>query len=157
MAESALTRAMQTMSGRLSWLLALGLLASPVLAITGMLLFAIYGNPAVPKATVVATLPDPGGRYIAVVEKVDNGMGFGQGMRYDEIHLVRRGDAISGHGDDSKTSIFYIGDAPAAPQVHWTDDRQLSVSYAGSVNSHAVTQPAMDGVVVTYHEQAPQR
>jgi hypothetical protein len=143
------------MSGRSSWLLAV--LALPVLAMVGMLFFAVYYDPAVPTATVVATLPNPGGTFIAVVEKVDNGMGFGQGMLYDEIHLLRHGEAVAGHGDESKTSIFYLGDAAAAPEVRWTDDQHLSVSYAEGPSEHAVTRPGMNGLVVTYHKQAPQR
>ena len=144
---------MQAMSGRTSWLLALGCVALPVLAIIGMLLFTIYGDPAVPTATVVATFPNPGGTFVAVVEKVDNGMGFGQGMLYDEIHLLRRGEAITDHGDASQTRIFYSGDAGVAPQLHWTDERHLSVSYAGIVDAPAAMRPGRGGVLVTYNKK----
>jgi hypothetical protein len=154
--ESALTRAMQAMSGRVSWLLALGILASPLLAIVGMLLYAIYSDPAVPLAAVIATRANPSGTFTAVVEQVDNGMGFGLGMQYDEIHLLRRGEAITDHGDASPSTIFYIGgDASAAPQVRWIDDRHLAVSYTQSMEvhaEHAVTRPVRDGLVVTYQK-----
>ncbi len=141
------------MSGRTSWLLALGVLALPVLAIVGMLLFTLYAHPVVPTATIVATLPNPGGTFTAVVEKVDNRMELGQGMLYDEIHLVRSGKAITAHGDDSENVIFYIGHAGSSPQVHWTDDSHLSVSYTESADFHAFTRPARDGLVVTYQKQ----
>lgn len=151
--ESALTRAMQAMSGRVSWLLALGVLALPVLAIVGMLLFTLYAHQVVPTATIVATLPNPGGTFTAVVEKVDNRMELGQGMLYDEIHLVRSGEAIAAHGDDSQTVIFHTGHAGSSPQVHWTDASHLSVSYTEGADFHAVTRPARDGLVVTYQKQ----
>lgn len=153
MAESALTRAMQAMSGRVSWLLALAMFALPVLAIVAVVLFAIHGESAVPVATVVATLPSPGGGYTAVVEKVDYPTELGPGIRYDEIHLLRRGEAITAHGDVSQTVIFSLGDAGAAPQVHWTDDRHLAVDYAEGGDSRAVMRPGKDGLVVTYHKQ----
>ena len=42
-------------------------------------------------------LPSPDGQSVAIVESVDNGLGFGQGMLYDEVHVGPTDHRTVGH------------------------------------------------------------
>ena len=69
-----------------------------------------------------------------VVERVDNGLGFGQGAVYDEIHVVRRGTPVLKHGDHSNTVLFYVmeeTDADNRATASWRGPRQLVITYDG--------------------------
>ena len=40
------------------------------------------------------------------MERVDNGLGFGQGAVYDEVHVQRARTAVTEHGDRSDSVVF---------------------------------------------------
>lgn len=84
-------------------------------------------DPVQPVARVLADVASPDGRWIATTEAVDNGLGFGQGMVYYEIHLHRPGQRIADHGDPEASSVFYIEAEGRAPRTRWRDATHLLV------------------------------
>lgn len=89
------------------------------------------GNDVIMKDTSQFISPD--GKWIATLEYFDNGMGFGMGADYYEIHLVKPVEKIRRHGEESPSSIFYIESAYQngdRPHVAWTGPRKLQVVYA---------------------------
>lgn len=120
------------------------------------LIVAMWSEPTVPVAQVRATVANPAGTWIALVETVDNRMGFGQGMLYDEVHLVRKGQAAGKHGDDG-TSVLFYHDAPAAANcrvaVTWTDDRHLAITYTSDHDTVPWVHQR-DGVTIAYTQSA---
>ena len=51
-------------------------------------------------------VPSPDNAVEAIVERVDNGLGFGQGAVYDEVHVQRARTAVTEHGDRSDSVVF---------------------------------------------------
>lgn len=87
------------------------------------------GRPIVGKSVDVSS---PDGNWIATLEVVDNGLGFGQGALYDEVHLRRPDETISTHGDRADSAVFYIdamGDSRLSPRLDWRDDTHLVIGY----------------------------
>jgi hypothetical protein len=85
-----------------------------------------------PIATEKSRLLSPDRASVAVLEGVDNGLGFGQGMYYDEIHVGPADLAISDHGDLDPSVVFYaeqVASTDSAPSLHWVDARHLVVTY----------------------------
>lgn len=83
----------------------------------------------------------PDKHWSAILETIDNGAGFGQGMVYYEIHLHRPGEKVADHGDQDDSSVFYIEkmDDARAPQLNWTDASHLSIAY--DTATRVKTQP----------------
>lgn len=155
MAETWLTRRMQAMSGATAWLSALGLwVALCVLLPVAAIVLSLWWGPVVPSAVVTATVPNPAGSMVAVAETVDNGMGFGQGRLYDEVHVLRRGESVTGHGTDSATVVYYIENDSShmPPALSWTDDRHLTIAWQG--DARPVLWPGAHAVVVRLEKQA---
>lgn len=70
----------------------------------------------------------------AIVERVDNGLGFGQGALYDEIHVQRAGSPLLEHGDPSDTVVLYVleeTDTDIRANAAWTGPRHLLITYDG--------------------------
>ena len=86
----------------------------------------------------------PSSSWEAVLEEVDNGLGFGLGRLYAEIHLVQQGDAIQAHGDAVPSVIFYYdaSDLPASkPTLRWVaSDRLLIESPKGAKPGKIIRQ-----------------
>jgi hypothetical protein len=79
-------------------------------------------------------LESPSRNWIATQETVDNGLGFGQGMLYDEVHIRAPKETISGHGDHAESAVFYIdatGASGEPPRLIWRDSTHLVISYDG--------------------------
>jgi hypothetical protein len=77
-------------------------------------------------------LASPNGHSIATLEEVDNGLGFGQGMLYDEVHIRRPNQTISDHGDSAESVVFYIessGNPGSRSTLEWRDDTHLVIGY----------------------------
>ena len=128
--------------------------------VKGMLVLLVIGGgaygayryaPGIMASVFVATLPkkegvthviesthgsSPDGKWEFTVERLDNGLGFGLGALYDEVHVHRAGSRNFGHGDGEKTSVFYIeatdryGEKPVA---RWTEARHLLITYAAGL------------------------
>lgn len=60
---------------------------------------------AEPLVRKVDDRPFPDRRWVATLEEVDNGAGFGIGMLYDEVHIHHPDETITYHIDD-KSVIF---------------------------------------------------
>ena len=81
--------------------------------------------------------PSPDGRWQARLEQIENGMGFGLGREYYEVHILKPGARATQHGDADHSVAFYIttesaaGDPSATtpPRVEWVDGRHLRIEY----------------------------
>jgi hypothetical protein len=79
-------------------------------------------------------LPSPDSRWIATLQHVDNGLGFGQGALYDEVHLSRSNAwrIFWRHGEPDKSVIFYVESANSpsdTTKLRWIDTRNLTIAY----------------------------
>jgi hypothetical protein len=77
-------------------------------------------------------LESPNRDWIATLETVDNGLGFGQGMLYDEVHIRRPDETVSSHGDRAESAVFYIdamGTPGDRPRLTWRDATHLIIGY----------------------------
>lgn len=86
------------------------------------------------KPIVISTsdVTSPDTRWVATLETVDNGLGFGLGRLYDEVHVRRPHDVISDHGDPDESVVFYIDsteNAGNAPRVTWSGATHLVIKY----------------------------
>jgi hypothetical protein len=75
-------------------------------------------------------IPSPDSHWEAIVEKVDNGLGFGQGAAFHEIHIQPVGSRVTYHGNESASVIFYVGIAAEPFIVEWTGERRLRVTHS---------------------------
>lgn len=85
-----------------------------------------------PIASTRLEVPSPDGKWLATLETVDNGMGFGQGMLYAEVHLHRPHEAITDHGDKEASCVFYIDsmkEGATDPVLRWRDASHLVIAY----------------------------
>ena len=76
--------------------------------------------------------PSPDNALDAIVERVDNGLGFGQGAVYDEIHVLIRGSSVLVHGDPSVSVVFYAQEEINVDNrvtAHWVSARHLVINY----------------------------
>lgn len=81
----------------------------------------------------VTEIVSPDNRWIATLELVDDGAGFGMGMLYDEIHIRRQGEQITRHLDWPNPAVFCT-DVMAAvnsvePKIKWADSTHLVIIY----------------------------
>jgi len=75
---------------------------------------------------------NPSGKLAVVLEEVDNGMGFGQGALYREVHIVNAGETPEAHGDPSKTVVFYAESTYGKGKdvtVEWLSEGNLRIRY----------------------------
>lgn len=111
--------------------IALGVALCVSLAFAG--LYAFHHSPGdQPMVGTHIDLASPDGNWIATLEEVDNGLGFGQGMLYDEVHIRRPNETISSHGDSAESAVFYIdamGKSSERPSLKWRDATHLVVAY----------------------------
>jgi len=76
--------------------------------------------------------PSPDNILDAIVERVDNGMGFGQGAVYNEIHVLMRGSSVLVHGDASVSVVFCAEEEINVDNrvtAHWVSARHLVINY----------------------------
>jgi hypothetical protein len=106
-------------------------------------------------------LASPNGRLIATLEEVDNGLGFGQGMSYDEVHIRPPNETISVHGDSAASVVFYTesrGNPDARPSLQWRDDTHLVIGYdrasnvSGSAGKHL---SSFHDIAIAYEPKPP--
>jgi hypothetical protein len=122
---------------------------------------AALGEPK-PSAGVNLEAPSPDGRWIATSETVDNGMGFGMGMVYYEVHVRRPNERIRAHGDADATTVFYIHTDGREPQLTWLDAHHLSIAHETRDDHGKVMEPgrhdAQHGDVrIVYRALPPQQ
>jgi hypothetical protein len=73
----------------------------------------------------------PDARWEVVLEQIDNGLGFGQGLLVNEIHVQPAGSRVTYHGNESVTCVFWVA-ASEPPTVEWIAPRRLVVTRFGS-------------------------
>jgi hypothetical protein len=97
------------------------------------LLLSLAGcDDGTPIVTEKSRLLSPDRMSVAVLEGVDNGLGFGQGMYYDEIHVGPADLSISDHGDPGSSVVFYAAQNASSdnpPTLQWLDAKHLVVTY----------------------------
>jgi len=109
-----------------------------------------------PIASTRLDVPSPDGKWLATLETVDNGMGFGQGTLYAEVHLRRPHEAITDHGDKVASSVFHIDlmkEGATDPVLRWRDATHLVIAYdsrPGSDGAPGKHVSAYRGVAIEY-------
>ncbi len=115
--------------GRFVIALGAALLLSFVIAV--VYAFHNDGQPIIVKHVDLAS---PNGNSIVTLEEVDNGLGFGHGMLYDEVHIRHSGEKISDHGDEDRSTVFYANSmgsqSEVRPQIKWIDSTHILISYS---------------------------
>jgi hypothetical protein len=78
----------------------------------------------------------PDGTFDAVVERLDTGVGFGQDLAFDEVHVVKRGAPVREHQDDSHSVVFRIWETEVEPRLSasWVGPKRLMITYDGRVD-----------------------
>lgn len=143
------------------FVIALGVVLCLSLALAGLYAFQYSddGRPIVGKHIDIAS---PNGHWIATLEEVDNGLGFGQGMLYDEVHVHRPNEAISSHGDSAESAVFYIdamGKSSESPSLTWRDAAHLVIGYDSKMSLSGRPGKSLSsfhGISIEY-ESKPQR
>ena len=78
----------------------------------------------------------PDGKTSALREQLDNGLGFGLGAIYEELHLVGPTEDPGNHGESSQTVAFYVNTSEysgPAIEVSWLSNTHLLVKYDKSL------------------------
>jgi hypothetical protein len=105
----------------------------------------------------VEDFSSPDHRLVATLEELDNGLGFGHGMLYDEIHIHRVDERVADHGDDDRSAIFYANSmgrqTDEKPKIKWIDSSHLLIVYSpgridGGTPGKAIKE--YDGIQITY-------
>jgi|GEM_PF-2716538 hypothetical protein len=131
-------------------------LTAGVIVLFAFLAFA-FRNDGKPIISVTSEILSPDKKWMVTEELIDNGLGFGQGMLYDEIHIRHPEDKISNHGKSDSSVVFYLdamGDDGKAPKIEWIDSNHLKISYEdlrhskGSKPGKSVTD--FNGIVIEY-------
>jgi hypothetical protein len=87
------------------------------------------GKPIILNA--VAT-PSPDSSWKATLEEVDNGMGFGLGALYEEVHLTKPDESPSSHGEPSHSAVFYVESTYGKGKgvsLKWLSSQRLQILY----------------------------
>ncbi len=104
--------------------------------------------------------PNPSGALVATVEVVHNGLGFGAGALYDEIHVSPSSQSSFRHGDPDSSVAFYAlstnDERGRPPEIKWEGDHHLRVFL------DPLTQPgrqlaSLEGVSIEYLVREKQR
>jgi len=123
---------------------------------------ALVGGKAEPMVGHVTRYPSPDLKWVATLEEVDNGLGFGQGMLYDEVHLQLANEKIVDHGDADSSAIFYADSMgkqdTLPPRLHWVNATHLVIAY--DLNRIESTRPGksirrLQGIEIVYQNDAP--
>jgi hypothetical protein len=94
------------------------------------ILFAACTDAPIPLSSQRIDSPDA--KRSAVVEELDNGLGFGLGALIHEIHVVGATDQVRTHGDASRSVVFYANttEYKGPPiTVKWLSRNRLHIAY----------------------------
>ncbi len=103
------------------------------------------------------SLSSPDGKWQATVESVDNGMGFGMGRLYNEVHLLPSGRVADNHGDPDPSCVFYIeseGVGKDFPTVRWVAPDRLEIEYT-DLNKPGKSLPRLGAIRIDYRTRKP--
>lgn len=97
-------------------------------------------------------IDSPDARRSAVVEELDNGLGFGLGALILEVHVVGAREQVRTHGEASRSTVFYanVSEYKGSPiTVHWLSNNRLRVTYGQTLTPGRRT-PHLGEVSVEY-------
>jgi hypothetical protein len=102
-----------------------------------------------PVVLASSTIPSPDGKLTATLERVDNGLGFGQGAVYDEVHVTYPWSPrfLWRHGNRDSSVVFYVESSYApgdAPRVRWQDSHHITIDYPQCHRPGRATQEYRD-------------
>lgn len=112
----------------------------------------------VPKVVGTKSIVSPSKQYVATVEVVDNGLGFGLGALYDEVHVTSATHWRYKHGDADETVAYYSESTygGAVPQVEWVGADRLRITI--DANSEPVRQlNSVSHVLIEYSKRLSSR
>lgn len=127
------------------------------LCILPLLALALGGCGGEPVVIRSQAFPSPDGAYTATLEEVDNGLGFGQGALYDEVHLTRQGESTGRHGDPGRSVGFYAESTyknGGAVKIEWLDRQHLRVKFGGEQRPGRISA-SLNGVAIEYRQTKP--
>lgn len=114
----------------------------------------LFQKDGIPNVIRSSRITSPNSQWDAVLDTVDNGLGFGMGLLYEEVHLERKGAVPLVHGDPGKTVIFYVEKADYDHNevtASWTDSSHLVIEYAGN-ETYGPRVPMLGNVSITFHQ-----
>jgi hypothetical protein len=81
-----------------------------------------------------SSVRSPDAKWEATLEKVDNGLGFGQGQAFFELHIQDLGATVVRRCQESVSCVFQIEEIShnEEPTIEWTGPRQVTVKYRSS-------------------------
>jgi hypothetical protein len=109
----------------------------PVTFVLGVSLFLGSCDDGIPVVISQSRSVSPDGRNDLVVEKVDNSLGFGQGLVYYEVHVVGHLRVVPDHGNKSRSCVFYVAeetDSDIPTLAGWIAPDQIVITYDGRRN-----------------------
>lgn len=124
-----------------------------------LILFLSACSKATPVVVESHQLSNPSGTLVATVEVVDNGLGFGQGALYDEIHISPPGSSVFRHGDPDSSVAFYAestSEKGHPPTVAWASNGSLHVTL-DPLTKPGRQKSSLNGVSIEYLVQGAQR
>jgi len=119
----------------------------------GLVLYVAFllrdeGKPVVEQST---TYPSSDQEWQATLEHVDNGMGFGLGVLYYEVHVNRPGTPIKMHGDSDPSVVFYLdSEGVNPPRVLWLAPRHLVIEYPTGPHEPGKKLDRIAGIAIGY-------
>jgi hypothetical protein len=97
--------------------------------------FALAGcKDGIPIVLSSSSVASPDARWEATLDEVDNGLGFGQGRAFYELHLQEHGAKVVRRCEESVSCVFYVEETAnnGKPTTEWTAPRRLTVKYRTS-------------------------
>ena len=94
----------------------------------------------------------PDSKWLATIETVDNGLGFGLGRVYNEVHIRTPGNPITDHGDADLSTVFYVESEQTPkdfPVVQWLNPRCLRIEYP-NLHKPGKALVQINGITVEY-------
>ncbi|WP_457329541.1 hypothetical protein [Rhizobacter sp. P5_C2] len=96
----------------------------------GACVYKAFSAEAIPIVVTSVDFASPDGQFVATVERVHNGLGYGAGALYEEVHLSRVPKPLFKHGDPDPSVVFYVepvSGVSGAPTVQWIESARLRV------------------------------
>ncbi len=92
----------------------------------------------------------PDSRWQATLEHIDNGLGFGLGALYDEVHLHGPEASVGRHGASGSSVVFNIkSQGGAHPRVQWLSPNHLLIEYRNPHKPGKCITP-FQGITIEY-------
>lgn len=130
--------------------------SASIASLVSVSLLLVGCEDGIPIASETSRALSPDRKTVAVVEGVDNGLGFGQGMYCDEIHVGPADLSIVSHGEPDPSVVFYAAQSSSSdrpPTLQWLDAQHLVVTYDGAREPHKLLSN-VDGIQIEYRPSA---